>query len=94
MQNLLKNNWAIIATIIGLLLNSASAYIAVQISISKMDTRITAIEQRQDRQGDTIRLLQDQNVNFQTSLARLETSVSNLEDDMDYIRNKLDRVFP
>ena len=94
MHPIIKNNWAIVAFIFGLVINAASAYIAVQISISKMDTRITSIEERQNRQGETIRLLQQNDSEIRDSIARLETNVSNMKDDVNYIRDKLDRVFP
>lgn len=90
----LKSNWAIIAFVIGLLINSASAYIAVQVSLSKMDTRVSFVEARQDRQGEAIGKLQNDVTDFKSSLARLEANVTNLSSNVDYIRNKLDRTFP
>lgn len=47
--------------------------------------RLTAVEARQDRQGDAIKTLQENNTNIQVSLARIQT-------DIEYIKVQVNKL--
>lgn len=86
-SDFIKAYWSIVFTVVSCVITLTAGYYSYGF-------RISAIEARQDRQGDAIVKLQTDVTDFKTSLARLEANVDNLSSNVDYIRNKLDRVFP
>jgi len=85
--NFLKSYWNIVFTVITCIITLTAGYYSYGF-------RIQAMEERQDRQDLAIVKLQSDVSDFKTSIARLEANVTNLSNNVDYIRTKLDKVFP
>lgn len=57
-----------------------------------LGTRITAIEGRQDRQGAAITTIQDQVARQAADYAALAAKIDSINDNVNYIRSRIDRV--
>lgn len=77
-----KNLWAI-----ALVIASVIAQWAV------FGVRLDTVEARQDRQGQAITSLQEQVQDADTRYAALEAKVDSLNENVLYIRNRIDKVF-
>lgn len=78
----------------GFIRNNAWAIVIVVASVvaqwAIFSTRLDTIEQRQDRQGTTIAALQTSVQDVQTQYAALNAKLDALNDNVLYIRNRID----
>lgn len=54
--------------------------------------RLSAVEQRQDRQGTTITTLQGQVTGLANDISGIKAKVDAINDNVNYIRNRIDKV--
>lgn len=82
--------------LMGFVKNNAWAIVIVTASVvaqwSIFSTRLTAIEQRQDRQGDSIQTIQNSLSDVQTQYAGLNAKLDGISDNVSYIRSRLDKT--
>lgn len=81
---------------IGFIRNNAWAIVIVTASVvaqwAVFSTRLDTIEQRQDRQGTAITGLQSSVADVQTQYAALNAKLDALNDNVLYIRNRIDNT--
>lgn len=85
MTNYLKTYWPIFFSIVTVLV-SLTAQWAV------LGVRLSAVEARQDRQATTIMAIQTELQTQATDSARLEAKVDAIDNNVDYIRGRIDKA--
>ncbi len=81
----IRTYWPIFVTIVTLA-------VGLYINDSIQNVRITALEVRQDRQATAIMTLNTQMTNVVTNFAALSSKVDAINENVTYIRNRIDRV--
>ncbi len=62
------------------------------ISDTKNQSRISALEDRADRQGNSIMIIQSQVVGILADVSGMKSKLDGISENVNYIRNRIDRV--
>lgn len=85
MSNFFRQYWPLAVTLLTTLAAVASSY-------AIYGFRIAALEARQDRQGATIASIQTQLTTQAQNYAELKATLQAMSDNLNYIRNRVDRL--
>lgn len=77
-----------------LLIALATIIVSLVAQWAVFGTRLTAAEQREDRQGTAITALQNTLTQQQADYAALSAKIDGISDNVSYIRSRIDHVSP
>jgi len=80
-----KNYWPIFVTIV-------TMGVTMVVRDTNNEARISALESRADRQGNSIMTLQVQVTNLSTDVSGIKATLDAVNQNVTYIRNRIDRV--
>lgn len=83
----IKGYWPIFLSVTTVIVSLAAQW-------AVLGYRISAVEARQDRQGTAITALQGQTQTLTANYAELNAKIDAMNENVTYIRNRLDRVLP
>lgn len=85
MPDFIKNNPSIVITV-------CTVVISIVTQWAVLGQRITAIEERQNRQGEAITDVKAQLATQASNYAELKAKIESMSDNINYIRSRIDRV--
>lgn len=85
MYKFFENNWTIVLSVMTVIVSLVAQW-------ALLGYRITAVEQRQDRQGSAITDIQTTLSSQAAEYAALEAKIDAISDNVDYIRSRIDNI--
>lgn len=85
MNETLKGYWPIIISVLSVVVSFVAQW-------SIQGARISALEDRQDRQGINITGMQNQITSLANDVSGMKADIGSIKDNVSYIRTRIDRV--
>lgn len=89
MSDWLKNNIGNVITVTVIIVTFGTSYIVTN---TRNETRISALEARQDRQATALTNQQVQITNLANDVSGMKALLTAMNDNLTYIRNRIDRI--